>query len=107
MVESAPTSATTAKGITEVLPRQGLVYSEKSGLAEVLCKPRIMPIKSSSLVRLEAVRKESAAATAATVTAAATGPPVSGTATTTAIKPQLGRPTTTSAASTEAYTAMF
>ena len=62
MTSTPPTTTTSQKrGITEVLPRQGLVYSEKSGLTEVLCKPKIMPIKSSSLVRLEEIRRESIA----------------------------------------------
>lgn len=28
-----------------MLPKAGLVYSERGNLAEVLCKPKIMPIK--------------------------------------------------------------
>lgn len=39
--------------IQEVLPKAGLVYSEKTTLMEVLCKPKIMPIKSVALERLE------------------------------------------------------
>ncbi len=37
----------------EVLPKAGLVYSEKGNLSEVLCKPKIMPIKSMTLEKLE------------------------------------------------------
>jgi BBSome-interacting protein 1 len=44
--------------ITEVLPKQGLVYSEKHGLSEVLCKPKIMPIKSMTYEKLEQLQKE-------------------------------------------------
>jgi len=44
--------------IKEVLPKAGLVYSEKSTLSEVLTKPKIMPIKSITLERLEAMEKE-------------------------------------------------
>ena len=44
--------------IREVLPKAGLVYSEKSTLSEVLSKPKIMPIKSITLERLEAMEKE-------------------------------------------------
>ena len=32
--------------IREILPKNGLVYSEKGGLAEILCKPKILPLKS-------------------------------------------------------------
>jgi len=39
--------------ISEVLPKSGLVYSEKGSLSEILCKPKIMPIKSASLQRME------------------------------------------------------
>jgi hypothetical protein len=36
----------------------GLVYSEKGSLSEVLCKPKLMPIKSSTLLALEAKERE-------------------------------------------------
>eukprot|EP00640_Fibrocapsa_japonica_P008379 CAMPEP_0113938618 /NCGR_PEP_ID=MMETSP1339-20121228/5031_1 /TAXON_ID=94617 /ORGANISM="Fibrocapsa japonica" /LENGTH=70 /DNA_ID=CAMNT_0000941813 /DNA_START=60 /DNA_END=272 /DNA_ORIENTATION=- /assembly_acc=CAM_ASM_000762 len=39
--------------IREVLPKNGLVYSEKGNLSEVLCKPKIMPIKSLTLEKME------------------------------------------------------
>lgn len=48
--------------LSEVLPKAGLVYSEKGNLAEVLCKPKIMPIKSAMLERLEQLEKEALAA---------------------------------------------
>ena len=44
----------------ECLPKAGLVYSEKGNLSEVLCKPKILPIKSITLEKLE--QMESAAA---------------------------------------------
>ncbi len=44
--------------LLEVLPKAGLVYSEKGNLNEVLCKPKIMPIKSVSLERLEAMEQQ-------------------------------------------------
>ena len=46
--------------IQEVLPKAGLVYSEKGNLSEVLCKPKIMPIKSITLEKLEEMEKEAA-----------------------------------------------
>ena len=51
--------------IQEVLPKAGLVYSEKGNLSEVLCKPKIMPIKSVTLERLEQLEKEAALTAAA------------------------------------------
>lgn len=48
-----------------MLPKAGLVYSEKGNLSEVLCKPKIMPIKSVTLERLEQLEKEAALTAAA------------------------------------------
>eukprot|EP00971_Amphidinium_carterae_P308351 6127609-Amphidinium_carterae.1 len=44
--------------IPEILPKAGLVYSEKGNLSEVLCKPKIMPIKSATLEQIEEMEKE-------------------------------------------------
>jgi BBSome-interacting protein 1 len=43
------------------LLKAGLVYSEKGNLSEVLCKPKVMPIKSVSLELLEQMEKDAAA----------------------------------------------
>lgn len=51
--------------IREVLPKAGLVYSEKGNLSEVMCKPKLMPLKSITLERLEAMEREAKAATMA------------------------------------------
>ena len=40
------------------MPRAGLVYSEKSNLTEVMCKPKILPLKSQTLVKLEKLEVE-------------------------------------------------
>ena len=39
--------------IKEILPKAGLVYSEKATLSEILCKPKILPLKSVTLQKLE------------------------------------------------------
>src|SRR4051812_40320130 len=44
---------TKARTLKEVVPKVGLVYSEKNDMTEILCKPKIMPIKSISLEKLE------------------------------------------------------
>ena len=44
--------------IPEILPKAGLVYSEKGNLSEVLCKPKIMPIKSQTLELLEELERQ-------------------------------------------------
>ena len=44
--------------LQEVLPKAGLVYSEKGNLSEVLCKPKILPIKSVSLQKIEEMERK-------------------------------------------------
>ena len=39
----------------EVLPKSGLVFSEKGELAEIVCKPKILPIKSATLEKIMAL----------------------------------------------------
>jgi hypothetical protein len=39
-------------------PQAGLVYSEKGSLSEILCKPKLMPIKSATLIAMENKEKE-------------------------------------------------
>ena len=41
--------------VNEILPKAGLVYSEKGNLSEVLCKMKIMPLKSAGLEKMEQV----------------------------------------------------
>jgi hypothetical protein len=54
---AAPSSPQTVT-VREILPKNGLVFSEKGNPTELLCKPIIMPIKSSALERLEQLEKE-------------------------------------------------
>ena len=44
--------------LREVLPKTGLVYSERGALSEVLCKPKIMPLKSAVLEQLQKIEGE-------------------------------------------------
>eukprot|EP01031_Cornospumella_fuschlensis_P044338 gene44338-54220_t len=46
--------------ISEVLPKSGLVYSEKGGLGEILCKPKILPLKSAVLEQLQKLESQAA-----------------------------------------------
>ncbi len=39
--------------VEEILPTSGLVHSERGPLTEVLCKPKIMPLKSITLEKIE------------------------------------------------------
>lgn len=45
-------------GVLEILPERGLVYSECKERQAILCKPKLLPIKSFSLVRLERLEKK-------------------------------------------------
>lgn len=47
-----------SKTLKEVLPKTGLVYSERGALSEVFCKPKILPLKSSVLEKLSAMEGE-------------------------------------------------
>ncbi len=44
-------------GVKEVLPKTGLVFQEPS-LHPVLCKPKLMPLKSVTLEKLERMQRE-------------------------------------------------
>jgi hypothetical protein len=59
--EQSPARQRREPTIMEVLPKAGLVYSEKSSLTELHCKPKIMPIKSAALERLELMETEAKA----------------------------------------------
>jgi len=50
-------SAAAGKDFSEVMPKSGLVVSEKGNLTEVLCKPKIIPLKSITLQKLEQMEK--------------------------------------------------
>ncbi len=42
---------------TQVLPKAGMLYTEESQ-SMVLCKPKIMPLKSVTLEKLEKMQKD-------------------------------------------------
>ena len=48
--------------VKEILPKAGLVYSEKAAISEVLCKPKILPLKSATLMKLEKMEMDLAQA---------------------------------------------
>ena len=45
-------AAAGVRRVEEVMPRSGLVYSERGGLQEALCKPKLLPLKSAVLEQL-------------------------------------------------------
>jgi BBSome-interacting protein 1 len=44
--------------ISEIFPKSGLVFSERDHLTEVLCKPKIIPLKSAVLEKLEKLERK-------------------------------------------------
>jgi len=46
------------KEIHEVLPKTGLLYTEQS-IMPILCKPKILPLKSVTLEKLEKMQRDS------------------------------------------------
>ena len=48
-----PRPIPTDNQLKEILPKAGLVYSEKALLSEALCKPKLLPLKSATLQKLE------------------------------------------------------
>ena len=49
--------------VEEVLPKSGLVMGEKTQkFTHILCKPKLLPLKSITLEKLEEMEKEAAAA---------------------------------------------
>ena len=45
-------------GVHEILSKAGLVYSEFGNLSEVLCKPKVLAIKSLSLQKIEELERK-------------------------------------------------
>jgi hypothetical protein len=56
---------------SELLPATGALFFEVGPLTEVLCKPKLLPIKSVDLVKVEAIERAAAAAVAAKAAATA------------------------------------
>jgi BBSome-interacting protein 1 len=44
--------------IKEIIPKNGIVFNEKIEFPEVLCKPKILPLKSVTLKKLEQMERE-------------------------------------------------
>ncbi len=44
--------------LKEILPKDGILYNEKPQFNEVLCKPKILPLKSMTIKKLEEMEKE-------------------------------------------------
>ncbi len=47
----------TLKKLREIIPKNGIVYNEKQELNDVLCKPKLLPLKSFTIKKLEELEK--------------------------------------------------
>ena len=52
------TVSSNSEPLEEVIANQGLIFSERGNLTEVFCKPKILPIKSATLKRIEELEKQ-------------------------------------------------
>jgi hypothetical protein len=43
--------------LNEIIPKSGLVIAEKGDLSEMLCKPKILPLKSQVLEQLKKIEE--------------------------------------------------
>ena len=46
------------KKLREVIPKQGIIYNERKEFPEAVCKPKILPLKSFNIRKLEELEKE-------------------------------------------------
>ena len=46
------------KSLKNAMPKQGMLFNETSDLSEVLCKPKLLPLKSITIRKLEELDKE-------------------------------------------------
>ena len=53
----ASASSSSLPPILEIMPKAGLVYSEKGTFSETLCRPKLLAIKSLALEKLEQLEK--------------------------------------------------
>jgi len=52
--------------LAEVLPPNGLIYAERAEFSEVLCQPKLMPLKSITLQKLQQMEEDASKLTSKT-----------------------------------------
>jgi BBSome-interacting protein 1 len=45
------------KILKEIVPKSGIIFNEKNEFPEILCKPKILPLKSMTIKKLEEMDK--------------------------------------------------
>lgn len=45
-------------GIKPVIPKIGILFSQKEDFTEIACKPKLLPLKSLNLEKLEKMERE-------------------------------------------------
>lgn len=46
------------KKLKNAIPKNGVLFHETAGFTEVLCKPKLLPLKSLTIKKLEELEKE-------------------------------------------------
>ncbi len=46
------------KTLKNTTPKNGMLFNETSNLSEILCKPKLLPLKSITIKKLEEIDKE-------------------------------------------------
>ena len=46
------------KNLKEIVPKSSIVYNEKNEFSEILCKPKLLPLKTMNIKKLEKLEKE-------------------------------------------------
>ena len=44
--------------VSELLPKRGIILHEKGKLSEVLCKPKILPLRSKVVIRMQELERQ-------------------------------------------------
>jgi hypothetical protein len=44
--------------LKECIPKSGIVFNEKNEFSEILCKPKLLPLKTMNIKKLEKLEKE-------------------------------------------------
>jgi BBSome-interacting protein 1 len=63
--EGGAAASGVSSAIHEVLPKGGIVLAEEGDFREAICKPKLLPMKSSTLEKLEKLEREATEAAAA------------------------------------------
>lgn len=47
-----------SSNLKSIIPKTGMVFSKRDEFTEIMCKPKLIPLKSLNLMKLEEMEKE-------------------------------------------------